>query len=345
MDIHKKMIQATVLNGLGEKMLEKRFENSKQELSNFTDSLSRKAKIVIEACGLWQSIYDQLEEKGFEVQLAHPLKTRAIAEARIKTDKVDSLILAQLLRTDFIAKSYVPEKPMRELRDFVRHRAMLVRMRTELKNRIHAILMKNGLNHEFSDLFGKQGTEWLKKLQLSNNDRFAMDNFLAVLATINSRVDEIDSKLFDVVAENKQAELLTTMPGLGPYSALLVLAEIGDIKRFPDEKKLCSYAGLVPRVYQSGSTIRRGKMTKQGSKWLRWIMIQAAHKAVLQEGKLQSFYYKIFNKKGKKIAIGAVARKMLVSVYYMLRDNKNYSEVQSHTQAEGNSVFFSGKTE
>lgn len=332
MDVHKRIIHATVLNGLGEKMLEKRFANNMQELGCFSDELSSKAKIVMEASSVWQHVYDWFDDKGFDVQLAHPLKTRAIAEARVKTDSIDSETLAHLLRADLIPASYVPCKQMRELREFVRHRAMLVRTKTELKNRIHAILARNGILHEFSDLFGKQGLEWLKQLELSKKDRMALDNFLAVLETINSRIFEIDSELFEIAAENKDAELLTSVPGLGVYSALLVVSEIGDINRFKSAKKLCSYAGLVPSVYQSGNKIRRGRLTKQGSKWLRWILIQAAHKAVQQEGRLQNFYHRIASKKGKRIAIAASARKLLVVIYHMLREKKDYTSIQAYAQ-------------
>lgn len=343
MDVHKKMIHVTVLNGIGEKMIAEKIVNNISEIDDFTNRISRKAKIVMEACYVWQHIYDFLEEKGFDVTLAHPLKVKAIASARIKTDSIDSKTLADLLRADLIPEAYVPVKKMRELREFVRHRAMLVKTRTTMKNRIHSILARNGINHEFSDLFGKEGMDWLEKVNLSEKDRFAMDNFLAVMETLKDRIWKIDEKIDDLVEENKDAELLTSIPGLGFYSALLVLSEISDINRFDNPKKLCSYAGLVPSIYQSGNTIRRGKLTKQGSRWLRWIMVQAAHHAIRNEGSyLEKFYYRIFNKKGKKIAIAACARKLLIIVYQMLKNHKTYQEVQDHIKAEGNSVFCHG---
>lgn len=345
MDVHKRIIHATVLNGIGEKMLEKRFQNNIQELEEFTGEISSKAKIAMESSSVWQKVYDFLEEKGFDVQLAHPLKTRAIAEARIKTDSRDSEILAELRRGNLIVESYVPVREIRMLREFVRHRAMLSRMRTEIKNRVHSILTKNGIVPEFSDLFGKEGMEFLKKVEVDNISRLALDNFISLVEHINKELSDIDTELFEVVDKNEDAQLLTSVPGLGPYAALLVVSEIGDINRFPSAKRLCSYAGLVPRVYQSGNKIRRGKITKQGNKWLRWIIIQATHHAVKKEGKLQGFFWKLERRKGKKTAITACARKLLITIYYMLKEKKEYQEVlshQFHAQAKGDSGVFSG---
>jgi transposase len=343
MDVHKRVIHATVINGIGEKMIERRFANNPQELKEFTELVSRKAKIVMEASSVWQCIYDSLEEQGFNVKLAHPLKVRAIASARIKTDSIDSETLAQLLRADLIPEAYVPEKNMRELREFVRHRAMLVKMRTEIKNRVHAFLARKGIFTELTDIFGKEGMEFLKNLQLTDKERLALDAYLHLVEHIKSELNDIDLELFEIAKDNEDAQLLTTVPGLGIYSALLIVSEIGDINRFHKAKNLCSYAGLVPSVYQSGNKIRRGKLTKQGSKWLRWIMIQAAHHAVKKEGNLQNFYFRVANKRGKKIAIAGSARKLLTTVFYMLKDHKEYEEAIKHqfnAQAKGDSVFF-----
>ena len=318
LDVHKRFCHATILSHEGVKMSEAKFLNTLEELDEFLEELSSEASIVMEASSTWEYIYDYIESKGLKVCLAHPLKTRAIADARIKTDSIDSETLAHLLRADLIPRSYVPTKPIRELREIVRHRASLVRLRTEVKNKVHAIVAKEGIRHDFSDLFGKAGTEFLRTIELSKTNRFALNNYLALIENLDTRIHETSEYIECIAKNTPEVRLLTTIPGIGTYSALLILSEIGEVERFPSPKKLCSYAGLIPAVYQSGSTKRYGKITKQGSKWLRWILIQAVHKTVKNPNALQRFYHKLARRKGNKIAIVATARKLLIYIYQML---------------------------
>lgn len=328
LDVHKRYCYATVLDGSGRVVSQGRFLNTIEELDHFLEAVDGQAQVVMEAFSLWEPLYDRIESKGFEVTLAHPLRTRAIAEARIKTDKIDSQTLAHLLRADLLPAAYVPDRPTRLLRTIVRHRAALVKLQTAMKNRIHALLTQAGIQHPFSDLFGRAGKQFLRGLELDQIRCLALHNYLEVLDVVQAKIKETSAFLTQWTRDRKDVALLESIPGVGTYGALLILGEIGDVNRFPAGKKLCAYAGLVPIVHQSGQTRRHGKITKQGSPWLRWILIQAAHQAVRVPNALQRFYTRLARKKGNKIAIVATARKLLLYIYQMLRWEVRFEELR-----------------
>lgn len=325
LDVHKNLCYATMIDEEGEIVEQRKFQNTKEGVAGFVGKLSPCDSVAMEAASHWQYIYDALEEAGVSVCLSHPLKTRAIAEARIKTDKVDSEILAQLLRTNFLPKAYVPPKHVRSFRAIVRYRATLNNARAEVKNRIHALLAKHAIRHEFSDLFGRQGLSFLRELKLSEADQVILAGELAHLEFLNAEIEKVTRHIASV-AESEELRLLLTIPGVDFYSALLILSEIGDINRFSSAKKFCSYSGLVPSVHSSGSTLYHGRITKQGSRYLRWILVQIAHVAVRREGRLRDFYLRLARRKGKKVAIVACARKLLTWIYHMLHRKEPYLE-------------------
>jgi transposase len=326
MDVHKKSCYATVVDEQGITVSEKRFLNTIEELDKFLHETDRNTRIVMEATYSWEHIYDNIVSEGFDVCLTHPTKTRAIAEAKIKTDRMDSKILADLLRANLIPKAYVPSREIRDLRKVVRHRASLISIRTSIKNMIHSILAREGIKHDFSDLFGKKGVNFLKNLTLREPSRLALSNCLMILECLNERIEETTNYLSMIAHNFREVKLLTTVPGIGIYSALLILSEIGEIERFPNPKKLCSYAGLVPSTHQSGEVLWHGRITKIGSTWLRWVLIQSTHSAISHPSKLQKYYQKIKRKKGTNTAVVATARKMLVCIYWMLIRNKEFKD-------------------
>lgn len=297
LDVHKRFTYATVVDKEGNKIIQQKILNTVDNFDKFLSSIDNKASIVMESCSVWQYIYNYIENGGYSVKLAHPLKTRLIAEARIKTDKVDSEILANLLRCKMISESYVPPKYVRIEREIARHRSSLVSMRTQIKNKIHAILAKNGVTYEMTDLFGKSGMEFLRQLDLPGEYRLQLNQYLDLIEIFNKTIDETQKEIEALSKDNPSAMLLTSIPGISYYSALMIMAEIGDIRRFPSAKKLCSYAGLVPSTYQSGDTERHGSITKQGSRWMRKMLIQAANKAVLRDNALRRHYLKLKSKK------------------------------------------------
>jgi transposase len=323
-DLHKEYCYLTALNQKGDIVRSEKIKNTREELTSLAHWIPRGSSIVLEACSTWYSIYDQLTEKGMTVKLAHPLKTRAIAEARIKTDKVDSEILARLLRADFIPEAYVPPQQIREQRDILRYKKSLVTMRTRIKNKIHALLGKNGVTHPFTDLFGKKGRAFLATLTLLSSQRVALDSLLRQLDFYNGEIESLHGHIAHMAQDNDQVKTLMTIPGIDYYSAMIILHEIGDVHRFPSYKKLCSYAGLIPRVHQSGKTHWTGNITKEGNTFLRWILIQITYQIVRHPGDLQSFYQKLKKRKGGKIAIVATARKLLRVIHCMLTRDDTY---------------------
>jgi transposase len=322
--LHKETCYATTLDKEGEVVDRREFKNEREEWEKFVEGIPRDSKIAIEACSYWYPVCDFLEERGIEMVLSHPSKTRIIAEAKIKTDKVDSKNLAKLLRADFLPQSYIPSKEIRENREVLRLRVQLGKDRTVVKNRIHAVLAKNGVKHEFTDLFGVGGRIFLKEIELPKSQRIALDVLLRQLGSADKEVEFVQKQIAGIAREDEDVKRLMTIPGIDFYSAMIIKNEIGEIERFPDYKKLCSFAGLVPRVHQSANTRWEGHITKEGNALLRWILIQAVHQVVRYPGELRKFYMKLKKEKGTKIAVVATARKLLRVIYCMLSRKDNY---------------------
>ena len=327
LDFHRSFTYVTTMDEKGEILGQKKLP-SNGEIVDFLKGFEDSMEVAIEATPSWYWLYDCLEEEGFDVKLSHPLRTKAIAYAKVKTDKVDSATLAHLLRSDLLPLSYVPERPVRLSRELLRYRASLVNIQTRVKNKIHMVLAKNNLNNEYSDLFGKAGMAFLRSLPLPENYKIALEGYLNVLDTVREEIKSVSKRVQQVAEQDNDAMLLMTIPGVGYYSALLIKSEIGDVRRFPSAKRLCSYSGLVPSTHQSGNVSYHGHITKRGSKWLRWILIEAAIHAAKRPGPLRHFYYKVERRKGGQIAKVATARKLLEWIYHILRDEKSYQEVE-----------------
>ncbi len=323
-DYHKKYSIATKMDERGRILEQVKMSNDPQTLSRFAEGLPSGSKIAIEATGNWYYFYELLEDKCPEIYLAHPLKTRAIAEARIKTDKIDSTILAHLLRADLLPTSYIPTREIRDIRETLRYRASLISLRTSIKNKVHAILSKNGINIWYSDIFGKKSIKYLKSLELRACYKQAVDGYLRLVETLNTLIDEVTKTIEGIANDNLQARLIDTIPGIGYYSALLIVSEIGDISRFPSARRLCSYAGLVPSVHSTGGKTRYGSITKQGSRWLRWILVELSQHFINSSERMKKIYLSVSKTHGKNTARVAVAREMLKVIYYMLRDNRPF---------------------
>jgi len=317
LDVHLRTCHATVMDEHGRILGQERFLNEREEFERILRGIDG-AKVAMEACYCWQPVYDFLEGRGYEVKLAHPTKTRIIAEAKIKTDAIDSERLAHLLRSDLLPTSYVPPKELRDLRELVRLRTFLVRERSKFKNKIRAELAKRGIRI-LKNPFAKRRAVLLRGLGIK-----AIEECLAMIEALNERIKRISDELKRRAEENGDAKLLMTIPGVGYFSALAILAEIGDVSRFSDAEKLCSYAGLVPSVHQSGSTRKYGSITKEGSKMLRWIIQECLWAHLESDTHISRFFFRLAAKKGKKIAAVAAARKLLVAIYWMLTRKEKF---------------------
>ena len=254
------------------------------------------------------------------------MKTRIIAESKIKTDKVDAKILAHLLRTDFLPTSYIPSKDIRDLRNLIRQRIVLGKYRAKFKNKIYAELLRRGISYEPGGvIFTGKGRKWLRSLHIAS-----IDSYLNILESTMKEIEKIESDLKKQSKQYKEVELLTTIPGIGIYSAFIILSEIGNINRFPCEEKLFSYAGVIPSVHQSGDNKYYGHITKQGSKYLRWILTETVRihlnwtKKRNVETTISRFYQRISKKKPENVASIAAARKLLQIIYHMLKNHDEF---------------------
>jgi len=310
----------------GEVVKEEKVSNRKEEFFNFIRKLPKPIRLVMEATSNWQYLYDCWEDLVEEIQLAHPLKTKAIASAKIKTDRIDDGILAHLGRADLIPQAYIPSKEIRDLREILRHRIFMVALQTRIKNRIHSYLWKLGFETEETDLFGKAGISWLKSLNLRQPFKTMLEQDLKILKTIQQEIKKATHQIEEIANDDRKVELILPIRGIGKYSAMLILAEIGDINRFPYSKKIVSFSGLCPSTFQSGRVFYHGNITKQGSKWLRWILVEASQKYAKAPGRLGDLYRRIEKKKGSKTARVAVAREILVAIYYCLKKGVVFEE-------------------
>ncbi len=324
MDIHR---HYTVLARVDErgKLLDRR-RLGHEALPGYLQALPERPRLAFEATSSWYHVCELVEPWAEEVVLSHPLKTRLIAEAKIKTDKVDATILAELLRTDFLPKAYLAPAPVRELRELLRLRASLVRMRSMARNKVHAVLIKRGLTAPVGNVFCQKGRRWLAEIGPSLPAAYAqaIACYLRVIDTLSEEVLGVNAEIGRRAEASEEAGWLDSMPGVGPFTALLILAEIGDVRRFPDRRRLASYAGLVPSVHSSGGRTRYGSLTRQGSPWLRWGLVQAARSAVRRPGPLQDRYVHTKQRKPEATAIVDLARFMLGCVYAMLSERRPF---------------------
>jgi transposase len=249
-DVHKKMCQAAVLDEDGTLLDEQRFQNSPEGIEEFADKLSifrNEMRATVEFTGnLWIPILDRLESRGFDVALSNPSKTRLIAEAKVKTDKVDARTLAGLLRADILLTCYMPEMEPRSRRELLCHRLNLVKNRTMVKNRIHGLLDKHGLRMLGTTAFSKDSIAWLRGLSLEFMDDAILRSDLAILKTLDEQITRIEEKIASLAVEDRRVRLLMTMTGVGYFTAMLVLCEVGDIGRFRGDKgslEACAHLG------------------------------------------------------------------------------------------------------
>jgi transposase len=329
MDLHKNTSTLCVKDKEGEEILSRKIltdKNSVREFINEVKEQSDNLSLVLEPVSQWYCYADLIENLGVDVHLAHPMRVKAIAAARVKTDKIDAGVLCDLLRGNLLPEAYFSPVDVRSWKEQCRFRASLLNLRTQVKNKIHAILFKHALRHNFSNLFGKGGRAWLASLKLKEPFQANLDKYLLLVDQFTDLVSQAEQIIQATVVNNPQANLLISIPGISYCSALTIMGEIGDINRFCSAKKLQGYAGLVPSTYASGDKQVHGRITKQGSKWLRWIMIEAAYhqercKKIPGFG---SYYLSIKKRRGTKTAAVATARKLLAVVWRLLKDNRPY---------------------
>lgn len=316
MDIHKENLAGCVMDENGNISREHSFPFSKEAVERFLCGISNsKITIAIEACGIWRGAYKVLTELGYKVKLANPKKTHDIA-CKKKTDKVDARILADLLRTNYLPEVWIPDERVLRLRDLARHKSNLTRLRVQIQGKIKGYLLRQGEKYS-KHIWNEKA---LSKLAEDDRD---IRNLVNVYLCLNVEEKEVKNRIGKTARCMKEAGLLMSMTGIGELSSLMILGEIGDIKRFSSPKALVSYSGLCPGIYQSGCT-ERNVRNNAVNKWLKWIIYECSGRATMLDPKFRQYYYKVKQRKGYKIARRAVARKMLTIIWYMLTNEETY---------------------
>lgn len=324
LDISKNTTVGVWKDEKGHRLGREIFSTDEKGLQSLVEK-TRGCEIALEASTSGVFVYDYLTTHGLSVKVANPNAIKLISHSDKKTDMSDAEKLADLLRTNMLPVCYMPDKKTREMRDLIRHRRALVNIKTGIKNKIRAILTREGLKLPYKDVLGIRSLQWLNKVEINEVQKDALNQFLYLALLINDEVNDYNLKLHCGLQQNKNARLLDSIPGIGSYAAMHIMSMIGDIKRFPSDEELASFAGLVPRIYQSGNT-RYTRGLKQGEKSLKWILIQCAHAAVKTSKRFRKYYRKKLKKKNKQKAIVAVARKMIEIVYCILTRGEEYHE-------------------
>lgn len=330
LDVHKRVVEAAVIDATGALLFRSHFPCTREDLEGFARSrLSAEDQIALEATTNTWGVVAALRPFVAEVVVSNPLRTRVIAEAKVKTDKIDALVLAQLLRCDYLPRVWTPDDQTRELRSLTSRRASLVQERTAVKNRLHAVLHQRLVPvPEGLDLFGKRGRAFLASLPLDDLGRAAVDSELRLLDAVNSEIDALAQVITVRGYHDPRVRLLVTLPGVDVAVAQTLLAVLGDVSRFKSADHAASYLGLVPSTHQSADTCYHGPITKQGKGHARWMLVQAAQHLGSHPGPLGVFFRRILHKKNRNVAVVAAARKLVVIAWHMLRNNEPYRYAQ-----------------
>ena len=318
-DLHKQTVVVAAESSRGKALSNRTFSTRKTEAIESFFKKQAPFKAVIEATCSYRWLYDLISPFG-EVKLAHPLKLRAIVSGRAKTDKLDSAMLAKLLRAGMIPEAYIPPARYQGLRDLTRARARLSRKATEAKNELHALLARANEHSPYKSTFGVRGRRWIANANLGPAANRVKGELLRRLEHFENELQLMTVELEQAAAYYPEVEALLDIHGFGLFSALVVIAEIGEPWRFPSGDKVAAYTGLTARVNQSGGHSYQGHITRQGSNMLRWILVQVSMHVTRRDAKLNSFYQRIRKRSSAKIARVAVARKLAVIAWVRLRN-------------------------
>jgi len=326
LDVHRDFCEVAIKDETGLR-LAGRVRTSVEKLELFAQSLSPDDEVAMEATGSALAIARILEPHVARVVIANTRKLSAIAESKVKTDKVDASTLCELLAAGFLPAVWAPDEFTRSLRRRLQRRSKLVRSRTRAKNELHAVLARNLKGRPpVSDVFGKKGREWLTTLELPADESETLGCCLREVDFLDSEVGLIERELARQAMSSQEIRRLMTVPGVSLVSAAAFVAVTGDIHRFSSPKKLVSYVGLDPRVRQSGEgPARHGHISKQGSAEARHMLCEAAWVAVRTPGPLRAFYERVRARRGAQIALVATARKLAVLFWHLLTHEEDYA--------------------
>lgn len=324
LDLHKEFVQVARLSSDGHACQQWQVPTTPEDLEAFAKKLEPQAAVAMETTfNTWQVHHLLKKHFSGRVAVANSLRLKAIASARVKTDKVDARILAQLLRCDFLPEVTLPDQKNWEIRQLIAHRKRLTKQKTAETNGVKALL-----NHKLlrfpRNLCSPKGQQWLSEQTFTPTEQLMVDHSLKVIRTLEEQLKSADEHLRKLAAWDDSVRLLLTIPGVGLPTAMAVLSMVDDIRRFDSPKKLASYFGLTPRISQSASSCHYGHITKSGDATVRWMLVEAANQMALNGTPLTATYYRIRQKKGHNKAVVALARKLAEIIWHVLTKKEPY---------------------
>lgn len=328
-DHHKQYSHMTLVDESGNELRSGRVVNTLREVEAFLGGRGDEIMAVIETGRTSYVMIDLLKEFGVDIRMAHASEVKAIAKAKIKTDKRDSRILAHLLRTDMIPEVYLRSEENRMAQRVLRHRAFYVEMRTRVKNKIRVLLAQQRieLQEELSrmkGLFSRKGLEALSRSELVSPDKDLLENLIELYRHLEERIKGSDELVKQVYSKVREAQLISTVPGFGEFLSVLVAVEIADINRFESVEKLHCYAGVIPSTYSSGEKRYHGRIIKAGNRWLRWAAVEAVWPACKRDFDIQCFYDRRARRKKANVAKVVTAKRLLTIIYRVLKEDREY---------------------
>jgi transposase len=325
LDVHKRVVEACIVDQAGSVVHRERFALNRRTLGLFATKILRlDDHVALEATTNCWAVADALRSHVARVLVSNPMATKAIAQAKVKTDKVDAHVLAQLLRCDFLPEVWQPDEATLKLRELTGRRSALVGQRTAMRNRIHAVLAMRLIEVSFQRLFSNDGLEWLKTVEIDAQGRLLLDSDLRQLEFLKQEIDTLDKELARRGHASDPAKLLMTLPGVDVATAQAMLAAWGDSTRFTDGDHAASYLGLTPSTKQSAEHCYHGPITKRGNSHARWMLIEAAQHLDKHPGPLGHFFRRLMKKKSRNVAVVAAARKLAVIGWMMLKTSEPY---------------------
>jgi len=323
-DLHRRRSVIVRMTEDGRKLETVRITNSPAALRREIAKAGKNPRVVIEATYGWYWAVDVLEAAGAEVHLAHPLGVKAFSYRRVKNDERDAADLADLLRMGRLPEAWIAPAEIRELREITRYRHQLVKARTSLKDQVHGVLAKLGIPVTHTDIFGVHGQAWLDELPMPQPYAGKVASLRQLAGGLTAEIELLEQVTADLLAGHEGYAAIQQLPGIGPVLAAVIVAEIGDVRRFPGPGQLGSWAGLTPRHYESDTKVIRGHVTKQGSRMLRWAVTEAIQRqpAGSRPRQVKDAIIARRGKEAKNIAKIAAARELLTLVFYGMRDGR-----------------------
>lgn len=332
LDLHKHSLEVCALDGKGKCLFRMSVACDRTALEGFARKHLRKTdRLAVEATTNTWAVAEILRPFVAAAVVGNPLQIKAIAQAKVKTDKIDAEVLAQLLRCDYLPAVWHPDEHTQKLRRLTTVRSGLVGDRTRLKNRVQCLLAQLLIEPPVNVLFTKQGLEWLRSVELPPDDRETVDRYLRLYEAVEKELGVVEGQLMALAHKSHQAKLLMTLPGVAHGVAMSLLAALGDISRFKDGDHAASYLGLVPITRQSGGKCYHGRITKAGSAQTRAMLTQAAQHAAAHPGPIGAFFRRLRKRKPHNVAVTAVARKLVTIAFLMLKNDEPYRYAKPDT--------------